>query len=319
MRVQVLFHDRCFDGLASAATFTRFYRERVDPSAEFGYRGLTHRPGTSFTPDVFTDAPVHACVDFRYSPSEKLTWWFDHHQSAFEQPEHEAHFRAHPNDRHFHDPHAQSCTKFLAGVAREKFGFDPAPLADLIHWADLIDGAKFPDARSAVALEAPALKLMLLAEATPDAETLLPKVIRALVELPLDAVVASPLVAEPLAPLLRSHFETVALVRSKARLDRGVVTFDVADEGLDNFNKFIAYDAFPEAAYTVAVSRGAKRSKVSVGSNPWAQERRTHNIAQLCESYGGGGHPAVGAVSFAPDRLDEARRVARELIERLQG
>lgn len=319
MRVQVLFHDRCFDGLASAATFTRFYRERIDPAAEFGYRGLTHRPGTSLPPEVFTDAPVHACVDFRYSPSDKLTWWFDHHQSAFEQPEHEAHFRAHPSPTKFFDPHAQSCTKFLAGVAHEKFGFDPAPLAELIFWADLIDGAKFPDAKTAVALKEPALRLMLLAEATPDAETLLPQVIRALVEQPLSEVVASPLVAAPLEPLLARHFETVALVRSKARLERGVVFFDVADEGLDNFNKFIAYDAFPDATYTVAVSRGAKRAKVSVGSNPWAQERRTHNIARICESYGGGGHPAVGAASFAPDQLDAARRAAREIVELLQS
>lgn len=318
MRVHVLFHDRCFDGLASAATFTRFFREKVAPGATFSYRGLTHAAGTSWTPDVFTDADVHACVDFRYSPSPRLEWWFDHHQSAFEKPEDEAVFQEKQSPRQFWDPKAQSCTKFIARVTAERFGFDAAPLAELIRWADTIDGAKFPDPRTAVALEEPALQLMMLAEATTDPE-LLPRIIRELVERPMGEVVASPLVADPLRPLFETHRRTVALVKGRTVLDRGVVTFDVADEGIDNFNKFIAYDQFPEAAYVVGVSRGAKRSKVSVGSNPWHPELRRHNIAQICESYGGGGHPVVGAVSFAPDRLEDARRCAAEIAEKLKG
>ena len=69
MHVHVLFDDRCFDGAASAATFTRFYRDRIDPTATFTYRGMNHKAGSSYDPSPFTDAPVHACVDFRYSPS----------------------------------------------------------------------------------------------------------------------------------------------------------------------------------------------------------------------------------------------------------
>ncbi len=65
MQVHVLFHNHCFDGMASAATFTRFYRERIDPAATFTYGGLTHKPGSVYDPSPFTDAPVHACVDFR--------------------------------------------------------------------------------------------------------------------------------------------------------------------------------------------------------------------------------------------------------------
>jgi nanoRNase/pAp phosphatase (c-di-AMP/oligoRNAs hydrolase) len=66
------------------------------------------------------------------------------------------------------------------------------------------------------------------------------------------------------------------------------------------------------------VSAGKKRAKISVGSNPWATVPRTHNIAAICESYGGGGHPAVGAVSFPPDRVEDARRVAAEICEKLK-
>ncbi len=317
MRVHVFFHDHCFDGLASAATFSRFYRERVDEDATFTYRGLTHKAGSSWTPDPFTDAPVHACVDFRYSPSEKLSWWFDHHQSAFERPEDEAVFRARASEQQFWDPTAKSCTKFLARVAEERFGFDPTPMRELLDWAEVIDGALFPDAKTAVELEAPALKLMLLAEATGDNE-LIPRLIRDLQARPLSEVVAAPSVQEPLRPLLERHWRTLERVRGRARLEGSVCAFDLADEGLDTFNKFFSYYLFPQALYTVAVSRGATRAKVSVGSNPWRQSERRHNIAAICEGYGGGGHPAVGAVSFPPDQLEQARQAAREIIETLQ-
>jgi hypothetical protein len=158
---------------------------------------------------------------------------------------------------------------------------------------------------------------MLLAEAT-TSPALLEAIIRDLSVRTLDEVVASAPVQEALAPVMSRHREVVSLVRSKARLQGRVATFDVADDGIDNFNKFIVYDQFPEALYTVAVSRGTRRSKVSVGSNPWRQSERTHDISRICERFGGGGHPAVGAASFAPGELGRARAVAAEIIAELQ-
>ena len=45
LRVRVFFHDKCFDGTASAALFARFYRERIRADADFTYTGLVHRAG----------------------------------------------------------------------------------------------------------------------------------------------------------------------------------------------------------------------------------------------------------------------------------
>jgi hypothetical protein len=61
------------------------------------------------------------------------------------------------------------------------------------------------------------------------------------------------------------------------------------------------------------VSTPSFRTKVSVGSNPWAAAPLTHNLASICERYGGGGHPRVGAISFPPGDLESARRVAAEI------
>ena len=48
MKLRLLYHGNCFDGAASAAIFTRFYRERVRPGAEIVYGGLLHRAGSLF-------------------------------------------------------------------------------------------------------------------------------------------------------------------------------------------------------------------------------------------------------------------------------
>lgn len=316
MNVQVLFHDNCFDGAASAAVFTRFYRERVHPEAHFTYRGLSHQAGGApIDPAVFTGAE-NAIVDFRYSQDPRLTWWFDHHASAFQQPGDEAHFRADASGHKFHDPHRKSCTCYLADVARERFGWDPSPLADLLHWAEIIDGALFPSPQMAVALEEPALRIMTVLEANKD-PALIPQVIERMQREPLAALAASPLISGPLAPLLERHQRHIALVRERARYERGVVSFDLADDGVDSLNKFIAYALYPEARYTLWVGQGPARAKVSLGSNPWRPQERRHDLAAIASRHGGGGHPVVSAISFKSGELGRARAAFAEILAEL--
>ncbi|HZH77561.1 MAG TPA: hypothetical protein VEY88_16165 [Archangium sp.] len=316
MNVQVLFHDNCFDGAASAAVFTRFYRERVRPDATFTYRGLSHQAGgAAIDPAVFT-GDENVIVDFRYSQDARLTWWFDHHVSAFQQPGDEAHFRADASGRKFHDAHRKSCTCYLADVARERFGWDASPLAELLHWAELIDGALFPNPEMAVALEEPALRIMTVLEANKD-PALIPQVIERLQRESLASIAASPLIAAPLAPLLERHQRHIELVRAKARYDKGVVSFDLADEGVDSLNKFIAYALYPEARYTLWVGQGPTRAKVSLGSNPWRPQERRHDLAAIASRYGGGGHPVVSAISFKAGELARARSAFQEILSEL--
>src|SRR3974377_1942138 len=111
MLERVLYHDHCFDGAASAAFFSRFIAEAVHRGAEFRYTGIAHKASQSFDPALF-DGDENAIVDFKYSSDPRLTWWFDHHQSAFLSREDESHFRADKSGRKFHDPTYRSCTKF---------------------------------------------------------------------------------------------------------------------------------------------------------------------------------------------------------------
>lgn len=315
MKLRLLYHGHCFDGVASAATFTRFYKERIHPGAAVSYQGLLHRPGNLFDVDLL-DGDENAIVDFKYAPSEKLTWWFDHHESAFLTPEDEAHFRADTSGRKFLDFTRKSCTEFIADVARTQFGFDDAPLASLIHWAHIIDGALYESPAQCVELKEPALQLMQVIEADPD-DSFVEQVIRELTVKPLDEVSTSAEVQRRFQPILKQHLETLEAVRRKAVFANGVVAFDLVDEGYEGFNKFIPYYLYPDASYTVALTRGSQRTKISVGSNPWAPRPRTHNIAKICERYGGGGHAVVGAISLKPEEVERGREVMKEIVTEL--
>jgi nanoRNase/pAp phosphatase (c-di-AMP/oligoRNAs hydrolase) len=55
-----------------------------------------------------------------------------------------------------------------------------------------------------------------------------------------------------------------------------------------------------------------------VGSNPWTPTEPKHNLATICERYGGGGHARVGAISLPPGEIDRARQVAAEIVAELK-
>ncbi|MCA9684370.1 MAG: phosphoesterase, partial [Myxococcales bacterium] len=114
MRVHVLHHGRCFDGAASAALFAAFMRARHglgtnDPGLDLRYVPKHHRHGDPFEDADFAGADEAAVVDFRYTQRPGLTWYFDHHRSAFQLDGDRSHFEADRSGRKFHDPAAPSC------------------------------------------------------------------------------------------------------------------------------------------------------------------------------------------------------------------
>ncbi len=325
---KVFYHDHCFDGACSASLFTRFYRECIEPGATVTYQGLVHRAGGLFDAEDF-DAGENAIVDFKYSSDPRVTWWFDHHLSAFLSEADQAEFERYEEQvragtiaraQKFFDPTYVSCTSFLAHIASTRFGMDVAPLADLLHWAEIVDGARYESAEAAVGMREAAMRLTLVIESSPD-ETVIPRLIPLLTEMPLDAVLRQGFVQEQLGPLLERHRAAMALIDERARVADGVITFDITDQPTEGYNKFIPYYLHPEGTYVVGLSKSTFRTKVAVGTNPWTTRPAGElvNLAAVCERYGGGGHARVGAISFPPDREDEARRAAAEIAAELAG
>ncbi|KXJ98801.1 MAG: phosphoesterase DHHA1 [Acidobacteria bacterium OLB17] len=316
MKLRILYHGNCFDGVSSAAIFTKFYTTAIAPGAEVAYTPTMHRAGNAFDREQF-DGDENAIVDFKYCADERLTWWFDHHQSAFLTPEDEAHFLADTSGRKFLDTTSKSCAEFIARIAGEKFGFSDPSLDELVHWAHIIDGALYESPAQCVELRSSALKLMQVIEGEED-PTFVEEIIKMLTVRTLDEIVKSDAIQAKLAPILETHWATAELIKQRAAADRGVVSFDLSDTDVAGYNKFIPYYYHPEVTYVVSLSKSPFRTKISVGSNPWAPRPRTHNIAEICERYGGGGHAVVGAVSLRPEDVELGRRYMNEIISELQ-
>ena len=316
VNVRLCFHDRCFDGAASSAVFYRFFRERIQPRSKFHFTGMTHRARQLFEEGLF-DGDENAIVDFKYSSSPRVTWWFDHHQSAFLTPTDAEHFHRDRSGHKFYNPEYKSCTKLIADVTSTQFGFDVKPLAELIHWGDIIDGAQYPTPESAVAISEPATQLALVIEAAPE-DGLVAKIIPDLSERPLAEMIKLPIVARHLGPLLERHYRSVDLMRQHMEVRGGVIYFDLSDLDIEGYNKFIPYMLHPQARYSVSVLATPARAKVSIGSNPWNPSAAEDNLATLAEQYGGGGHPRVAAISLDPHDIERAQQVAKEIAEKLR-
>jgi hypothetical protein len=317
MRIRILYHDHCFDGAASAAFFSRFVESKFYPGAEFAFTGLAHKADQLFEPGYF-DGDVNAIVDFKYSTDPRLTWWFDHHQSAFLTPEDAEHFKRDSSGRKMYDPGFRSCTNYICTVARDRFGFDAPDLAELVAWADVIDGAQYKDAQEAVELRAPATRLTLVIESASGSE-IVQKILWKMRSESLESIASDPEIVGIYKPLYERHLRSIDVIERQSQCEDGVVSFDLVDHDLEGYNKFIPYYLFPQSTYTVSVSMSSFRTKVSVGSNPWALRPVKFNLASICERYGGGGHPKVGAISFPIGAVAQAREAAYQIAAELRS
>jgi hypothetical protein len=319
-RVVVATHGHCFDGLCSAFLFTRLVRH-LFPGAEprFEYHGCGYGPGQNGVDPKLLAGDLNAILDFRFSSSQKLTWYFDHHVSAFPAPEDRAVFeQGAAKGTMFHDGAYSSCTKLIADIGAKQFGLDPAPTAELVQWADMIDSASFPDARMAVERKEPVLKLMTVIEHQGD-DAFITRMVQRLEKQSLVEVASSSDVLEAYEPLGRGHESFVKLVQDQAKVVGPVVLVDLSGVLLEVAGKFVTYALYPESAYSVLLSRSKSKCKISIGYNPWSPIPRKHNVAAICERHGGGGHPVVGAISLPADKVEAAKALAAQITEELAG
>jgi hypothetical protein len=317
--VNVNHHGRCFDGAASAALFTEFYRRHIDGGAEFAYIPKIHRTGDPYDPEDFS-AEVNASVDFRYSQNPRLHWYFDHHKSAFQLPGDREHFLADTSGQKFHDSNAPSCASYMAGICHEKWGYDASEHAELIRWSEVIDQARFPSPEVPVLFEEPAMKIAGFIQVVIDAPTI-EQLVKDLIEYPLEKVAEADYLRSVMGPRLEQHHEDMALIQARTKIEKDVLEYDLLDTGPRVFSHFIPYYFHRSVRYVVgtyAHSDGDLR--ITAGYNPWLPpEEREHDIAHLCERFGGGGHAHVGGVSFPLDAEPRCHRSFRAMLDVLRG
>ena len=207
--------------------FSRFYSERIRSDVDFQFTGLVHRAGALFNEEDF-DGDENAIVDFKYSPSPKITWWFDHRKAPCLRRRMRNTIAMAIRARNFLILSSSLVQGFLAQVAEQKFGFDPRPVEELIRWADIIDGAQFKSPEEAVEMAAPAMKLTMAIESTNDPD-FLPRLIPYMVGEPLGQVLQEPFVAAVVPPLLERHRKSIDILRQRSECKQGTICPDIAD------------------------------------------------------------------------------------------
>lgn len=322
--ILVATHGHCFDGMTSAALFTHLLRATEPGRAQsFRYKSCGYGPGMQQIPEAWLDGEVSAILDFRYTKSPKLTWYFDHHVTGFSSAEERdaalgAATRGGAGEapQVHYDPTSGSCAKLIAEVASARFGVDMSAHAELIGWANVIDTAGFASAEAATRRDEPALQLAAVIEHHGDGpflNTYVPQ----LLERGVEGLARDEGIQAMWKPIAASRDTFTRRVEKAARVKGPVVWVDLTDAPIDISAKFITYALYPTATYSVQLARNKQHYKLSVGYNPWSGSARRHDIASICRRYDGGGHPSVGACAFPLDALERARATALTIVDEL--
>lgn len=314
--LKIFFHDACFDGTTSAALFSAFYRDVIDRGAEAIPIGMIHKDGDPFE-GVPLDADDHACVDFRFCADLRMRWWFDHHPTAFQPPTLREFFEREHLPTWFFDPSSPSCAGLIGRTLGQGWRWTPPPhLVEAVQWADIIDAAQFASAEDAIALKLPAQRLAAwLAHGRTPVDTA--RYVGWLSGHSLAEVAARPEIASELVAVEAERARELEAVARLGVWHGDVIVFDrFADPGARSPG-FLGYLLYPTALYAVSGAISPQSIKLSVGVNPWAKERRRHDLGALCARYGGGGHAVVGGVTLHPDELDRAKQTMAAIVHEL--
>jgi hypothetical protein len=311
-------HGNCLDGLASAALFTKLIHHVEPDVTEFRYRTCIYGPNpVAFGPQLLC-GDANAILDYRFYPGTETTWYFDHHITAFSDQREEAVFQSRVGSGRYHfDPRSPSCAGLIARVAESKFKISLGNLQSLVEFANTVDSARYASAAAALDRSQPRSRFLAVVERFGNDE-FMARTVTALQEMTVDDLAALPESEEAFAAIEHEQREFLDHVRACSE-DRGAVAVtDISDREHPTFAKFASYLLFPNAIYSVLLGRIPGALKISLGFNPWGPGARRHDLGNICRRFGGGGHPVVGGVAFAPDDTSNAKLVLKEIVRLLE-
>jgi hypothetical protein len=320
MKVLVASHGHCFDGLCSATLFTKLLRQVEGRPVAFQYRAAGYGIGQYVPRENTLDCDVNAILDYRYTPSQRVTWYFDHHRTAFESAQAQAFFeakRAEAKSRYHFDASCTSCTKLIDRVAQAEFGISLG-CDSLVQWANRVDSAAFSSAEEAVSQADPVMRFVCVVESAGN-DAFYARWVSELLARPLEEVATHKVIRELYAPLGDRQTRFVQAVRQKAEQRGRVVYVDLTERPLETLGKFVTYALYPESVYSVVVAQMKHGYKISVGYNPWCGQSLDTDISSICARYGGGGHPVVGGVSIPAGERARAQQLALSIASELDG
>jgi len=302
-----IFYHRDFDGMVSAAILAAVlidvFGERIE------WESVNYDQRRNWT--TFGSGSRFAIVDFHFHP--RAEYWFDHHPTTFLTPELRAQYKE--SERWRWDETSPSCPPIILHNAEKYWRYKATErFHEMAHWSNIVDAAKFDSVEQAIFGDEPALRITRALTVAPSSEWL-----NGLVE----AMTTCTL--EDLASR-----ESVELAHQRASRNRdraleqfpptvlwrrdGVLLFDASSSRIRR-ERFAPFYHHADLEYAVGVIPTRSGFHVTCGENPWNTPKHGLHVGELMETYGGGGHRAVGGVN--PESLDETRRIAEEVADKL--
>jgi len=310
LSARLYFHSPCFDGIVSAV-LTSDFAERVLNWTIDDLQPVTYKLRSSWLADPLVE-PC-AVVDFLYHP--KATFWADHHPTTFLSPQVKRDFALREGPYATYNPRADSCAKLLWDHLKRAFQYRNHGYTNLVSWASKIDAAKYSSVTEAIQGTEPALRINFsLVYGDDDGYTA--SLVRHLRNRPLEAVADLPEVTARYQRFQLDVKRGLRFFRSHARLDRGVVVFDVNAEDM-LIPRYAPYQFFPHARYSAGVIRREAGTTIIAMRNPWKGFAGIH-MGKLFERIGGGGHARVGSVVLRGEDALRADAALNQVLTALQ-
>lgn len=309
-RATLLFHSPCFDGIASAVITCDFLRSREGwPEPEL--RHVNYDLKTTWLAERFPQPT--AVVDFLYHPD--AAFWADHHRTTFLSSEMRLDFERRRGLRILYDSTADSCAGLLWRDLNSNFSYRNDRFTELVIWAEKIDAARYESVAEAFSLDPPALKISIsLALATEGYSEML---VQRLSELSLDDVSRLPEVSEKIEQARQLRQAGLERFHAAASLRNGIVVFDV--DGRDVMvPRYAPYQFFPEARYSVGLTRHEERASITAMRNPWI-EFESVPLGDILARYGGGGHQRVGSVVISDPTTEDTRLLLEKIVATIES
>ena len=300
-------YHRDFDGMVAGAILAQILRDTQGEVVSLTSVNYDQRENW----EDFESGKRFAIVDFHFHP--RAEYWFDHHPTTFLTPQMRAAYE--PNDRWQWDESSPSCPPLILRHAVEHWGYEPPErFVEMAQWSDVIDAARYESVEQAIFGDTPALRIARSLTVAPNpgwVDTLA----EAMTGGTLDSIASRPDVEKAHQRASRNRDRALEQFPSTVEWVRdGVIFYDASSSRIRR-ERFAAFYHHPKMHYSVGVIPTRAGFHVTCGENPWNPPTAGIHVGELMETYGGGGHRAVGGAN--PPDLQAARTVAMQVGEHL--
>jgi len=302
-------YHRDFDGMVAAAVLASILRSNKGLNVRCQSVNYDQRADW----ENFEAGKRFAIVDFHFHP--RAEYWFDHHPTTFLSPELRAQYE--PSERWNWDENSPSCPPLILRHAAEHWGYEaPERFTEMARWSDVIDAARYESVEQAVFGDAPALRITRSLTVAPT-PAWVDELTEAMSNKTLDEIAGRSDVERAHQRASRNRDKALEQFPPTVEWKRGGVVFYDASSSKIRRERFAVFYHHSDVFYSVGVIPTRSGFHVTCGENPWNKPNTGVHIGEMMESYGGGGHKAVGGAN--PPSLQAARKLAAEIADKLVG